>query len=76
MSQPANTSEHARPNALIGVDQVLGLVGVGRTAWLDRVRAKTAPQPIKMGRRTLWVESEVQGFIAEQVRRYREGGKA
>jgi predicted DNA-binding transcriptional regulator AlpA len=58
---------------LIGLPQVLALVGLARTAWLDRVRDKTAPQPIKEGRRTLWVEPEVRAWIQERVRRYRQG---
>jgi len=65
---------NAAPNgALIGLPRVLEIVGLGRTAWLDRVKAGTAPQPIKMGRRTLWIEGEILAFVAECVRRHREG---
>lgn len=57
---------------LIGLPRVLELVGLGRTAWLDRVKEKTAPQPIKEGRRTLWVEPEVHAWIQDRVRRFRQ----
>jgi predicted DNA-binding transcriptional regulator AlpA len=59
---------------LIGLPQCLALVGLRRTAWLDRVKAGVAPSPIRIGRRTLWQESEVRAFIADCVRRHREGG--
>lgn len=80
MQVNTNPSESA-PNAgqsgaLIGLPRTLELVGIGRTAWLDRVKAGTAPKPIKMGRRTLWVEAEVRAFVVNCVRRHREGGAA
>jgi predicted DNA-binding transcriptional regulator AlpA len=71
---PASGPDAEIVGPLIGLPQVLALVGLGRTAWLDRVKARTAPTPIKIGRRTLWQESEVRAFIADCVRRHREGG--
>lgn len=77
MQSPSNSQESATPQGaaspLVGLPRALALVGLGRTAWLDRVKAGTAPQPIKLGRRTLWVEAEVLQFVAECVRRHREG---
>lgn len=73
---PPNTgpaTAQPRSGALIGLPRALELVGLGRTAWLDLVKAGTAPAPIKIGRRTLWVEAEVFAFVAECVRRHREG---
>ncbi len=70
----ANDSAPAGP--LIGCPQCMRLTDLGRTAWLDRVRRKEAPQPIKIGRRTMWVEAEVLAYVAECVRRYREGAGA
>jgi len=77
MTTPSESTE-VRPiaGALIGLPRVLEVVGLGRTAWLDRVRAKTAPQPIKLGKRTLWLEAEVAQFVADCVRRHREGASA
>ena len=50
------------------------MVCLGRTAWLDLVKDGTAPQPVKIGRATLWVHSELQGFIAERIRLSRNKG--
>lgn len=74
-TQEVADSQHGA-GPLIGLPQVLALVGLARTAWLDRVRNKTAPQPIKEGRRTLWVEPEVRAWIRDRVRHYREGAGA
>ena len=51
---------------------VLQVVQLGRTAWLDLVKARRAPQPVKIGRATFWVHSEVQRFIAERIRESRK----
>ena len=59
------------PDRLIRLPVTLSLVGLGRSAWLDLVREKRAPAPIKIGRATLWVEAEVRRFIAERVRQSR-----
>jgi predicted DNA-binding transcriptional regulator AlpA len=74
--EKGTANDTCQPGALIGLPRTLELVGIGRTAWLDRVKAGTAPKPIKMGRRTLWVETEVRAFVADCVRRHREGGAA
>lgn len=58
---------------LIRLPDCLELVRIGRTAWLDMVRDKQAPQPVKIGRATFWVASEVQGFIANRIRLSRKG---
>jgi predicted DNA-binding transcriptional regulator AlpA len=80
MQAIANPAESApvgvSPGPLIGLPRCLQLVGLGRTAWLDRVKAGTAPKPIKLGRRTLWVEAEVLAFVTDCVRRHREGVSA
>jgi prophage regulatory protein len=59
------------PGRLIRLPGTLALVGLQRSAWLDLVRKRKAPQPVKIGRATLWVESEVQAFIAERIRESR-----
>lgn len=48
---------------LLRLPEVLETVGLGRTAWLDRVKAKTAPQPAKIGRATVWSCNEVQAWM-------------
>ncbi|MEI2678412.1 MAG: AlpA family phage regulatory protein [Burkholderiaceae bacterium] len=61
----------AQCERFIRLPECLHMVGLGRTAWLDLVKAGTAPQPVKSGRATLWVWSEVQGFIAARIRESR-----
>ena len=51
---------------------VLQVVNLGRTAWLDLVKARVAPQPVKIGRATFWVHSEVQRFIADRIHQSRK----
>lgn len=58
---------------LIRLPATLHAVELGRTAWLDLVKSKQAPQPVKIGRATFWVASEVQRFIADRIRQSRKG---
>ena len=53
---------------LIRLPEVLRTVCFGRTAWLDLVKARKAPQPVKIGRATFWQASELQRWIAERIR--------
>lgn len=62
------------PGRLLRLPAVLGLVGLGRTAWLERVRTGDAPKMVKCGRASMWVESEVRAWIADRIRATR-GGK-
>jgi prophage regulatory protein len=48
---------------------VLAMVGLGRTAVLDRVRRGEFPQPFRVGRACLWNESSVTAWLREQARR-------
>lgn len=59
------------PRRLIRLPGVLALVGLQRSAWLDLVHKGKAPQKVRIGRAALWVESEVQAFIAERIRESR-----
>lgn len=72
MSNAPTTTASAEK--LIRLPRVLELTGRGRTATLDDVRAGAFPQPIKLGAATVWLESEVQAWIAERVRQAREAG--
>ena len=47
--------------------EVLAHVGIGRTAWTDRVREGSAPKPIRVGARSLWVASEINQWMAAQI---------
>lgn len=65
---PASADER-----LIRLSETLQTVCLGRTAWLDLVKDRKAPQSVKIGRATFWVASEVQAFIAERIRQSRQG---
>ncbi len=76
---PINHDEPATAEAanipaerLIRLPLVLGMVGLGRTAVLDRVKAGAFPAPVKVGRATLWRECEVSAWVVAQVRQSRE----
>lgn len=57
-----------RVERLVRLPEVLRMTGRSRTTTLDDVKAGTFPQPIKIGRATMWVEAEIQGWIAERIR--------
>lgn len=61
----------AASEQLLRLPATLAAVGLGRTAWLDLVKAGKAPQPVKIGRATCWPASEVQAWIAERIRQSR-----
>ncbi len=73
----AEAAANAQPAAqgderLLRLPDCLQIVRIGRTAWLDMVKAGQAPRSVKIGRATFWVASEVQAFIAERIRRSRK----
>jgi len=61
-------SADRRPDKLLRLPAVLALTGRGRTVTLDDVKAGRFPAPIKVGRATLWAETEVQDWIADRIR--------
>ncbi len=71
----AGATETADPGRLIRLPATLALVGIGRSAWLDLVHKGRAPRCIKIGRASLWIESEVQAFITERIRESRKGAR-
>ena len=72
-AQPSGEGSSAAPDRLIRLPATLEVVGLGRSAWLDLVREKRAPQPVKIGRATLWVAAEVQQFVRDRIRQSRGG---
>lgn len=73
-TNPAAAAEADAPvpsGRLLRLPRTLDRVGLQRTAWLELVRQGKAPKPIKIGRATLWLESEVQQFISDRVRQHR-----
>lgn len=66
-------TDSERPRAgerLIRVREVLEKVGLGKTTVYALIKAGEFPQPRKVGHASLWVESEIEGWVrnvAEQV---------
>lgn len=48
---------------LLRLKQVLEIFPVARSTWLDWVAQGVAPSPVKLGRCTCWVYSELTDFI-------------
>ena len=71
-TKPSDTAASHADEQLDRLPAVLQVVQLGRTAWLDLVKSRRAPQPVKIGRATFWVHSEVQRFIAERIRESRK----
>ena len=52
---------------LLTFDQMSAKVALGRTSIYAGIAAKTFPAPVKFGKRSLWVESEVDQWIADRI---------
>lgn len=52
---------------LIPLAKVRDATGLGRSTLYKRLSEGTFPRGCKVGRRSLWVEAEVQAWIAEQI---------
>jgi prophage regulatory protein len=55
------------PIKIIRLPAVLERVGLKRTAVYDRIKGGEFPKPIKLGRVSGWVESEIQEWLEKQV---------
>jgi prophage regulatory protein len=53
---------------ILRLPQVKALVGLGTTAIYNRMKNDDFPKPIKLGRLSGWLHSEIQEWIAEQIR--------
>lgn len=52
---------------LIRLPEVLARVGLRKTKVYALIAAGEFPKPVKLGRDSLWVESEVSAWIQQQV---------
>jgi len=67
-------SNHTTPlRRLMRLPECLNATAQGRTAFLDAVKAKKAPQPIKIGRATMWIEAEIAAYIEGRIKASRGG---
>ena len=69
---PDWTRGHSMSQRLIRLPQVKTMVGLGTTAVYDKINKGEFPRPIKLGRSSRWVESEVQAWIFQQIQTSRE----
>ncbi|MGC0016535.1 helix-turn-helix transcriptional regulator [Ralstonia pseudosolanacearum] len=54
---------------LIRLPEVTHMTGLGKTAIYNYIKLGEFPRPVKLGRTSCWVESEIVEWIAELVRR-------
>ena len=64
---PDWTRGHSVNQRLIRLPQVKAMVGLGTTAIYDKINKGEFPRPIKLGRSSRWIESEVQAWISQQI---------
>ena len=65
---PPRAEASATTPRLLRLAAALDHVGLGRSAWLDLVREGKAPKPVKIGRASAWVESELAAWLNERIR--------
>ena len=57
---------------LIRLPEVCSMVGLRPTSIYLRTKAGTFPAPIKLGKTSCWIESEIQDWIENQIAATRE----
>lgn len=64
--QPAIQSQQQPLLGLLRLNQVLGLVGCGRSTWAAGVKAKRFPEPVRFSTRlVLWRLQDIERLLAE-----------
>lgn len=62
----------SRTRKFLRLPEVIGLVGIKRTAIYERIKAETFPAPIKLGARAVvWDSLEIEKWQEEQVQESR-----
>lgn len=54
---------------IIRLPEVLDMVGMRKTAVYDKIKDGSFPKPLKLGRMSGWLESDVQQWIMQQAGR-------
>ena len=67
----SNTSQQAE--SLLGLERVMERVGLARASIYKEISAGVFPRPVKRGKRSLWVESEIAAWISQVIRDDRGG---
>jgi prophage regulatory protein len=63
----AENGDETMNQRIIRLPQVRDLVGLRKSAIYDKIKAGDFPKPVKLGRVSGWVESEVQAWINSQI---------
>jgi len=66
------TKEQIPSKRIIRLPAAIELVGLGRTAIYDRIKEGSFPKPVKLGRASGWVESEIQAWIEARMKEREE----
>ena len=65
--QAAPQHSQSRESALLALNPLSDYVGLGRSRIYALVKVDKFPQPIKIGKSSRWIKSEVDSWIAEQA---------
>jgi len=60
--------------SLLTLPAVKARVGMGKTKIYEQIKAGAFPACIKNGRTSLWIESEVQAWVQQQIKQQRSFG--
>ena len=60
-----------RMEELLSLDCVRQMTGMDTTFIYGEIKAGRFPRSIRIGRRALWIQSEVQGWVRQQIARNR-----
>jgi prophage regulatory protein len=59
---------------LLRLPEVMDCVGLGRSSLYALVAQGSFPRPIKLGRASAWIESEINEWVAERIQEARGPG--
>ncbi|KRG38561.1 hypothetical protein ARC78_15620 [Stenotrophomonas pictorum JCM 9942] len=71
LNQP-QVSPLSQPEVLLTIQGVSAQAGVQSSFIYERMKAKQFPKSIRVGGRALWLQSEVQAWIQDQVSKNRQ----
>jgi predicted DNA-binding transcriptional regulator AlpA len=54
---------HTAELRFLGLPKVLERMDVSKSTWYDLVKDGAAPKPCKLGRKSVWVEAEIDAFM-------------
>ena len=64
---PSTPLHHAATDRLLPIREVQQLCAIGKTAIYAGLLDRSFPVPVKIGRSSRWLQSEIQQFIADRA---------